>query len=957
MKKRLFVNIFFGIFYTLCCFQIIAQNGMSNLPMVSNFPEITHFTQSEFKGDSQFWTMCRDNEGVYYFGNNDGVLLYDGERWEKVVLPNSSAVRSLYYASNGKVYAGGFNEFGTIEKDAFGTSVFKSLNIPLSMENKNLGNFWQIHEIDKNIIFKTFEGLIVVSETSATFVPALGTFGHAEVIDGRYYIQDGFSGVMTFELQTGRLFSVFDAAVFKNLEIVAFLPAGKKDEIEIVINSGVIYRGNTKLKILKKRVEVFPENTNETISAAVKKEGSYVLGTVGSKIILLNSEGEQYDAPAALTNLQDATVHGLYLDGKNLWALLNNGIDFINYNPISSTLFNGASVYDLVYKNNSIYLATNKGVYRSALTNDGYWSPFDRLNSPLGQTWSFLEFDDAILVSHDKGLFRLKENSVVQIGKEAGFWKVIPIPYKTNWFLACSYNGFFLLEKSASEFKIVRKIGGFDESARDVLAAEEDNTFWVCHGYKGVYKLRFDDVYSRVVAIDHFTDNNGLQTPFNINVHKWNTRTLFTTNTGIYTYDKLKKQFETFTPLNKFLDPTINTRKIIEYRDTTWVVLDDEIGFFKTSEKEKKVVKKFFLDIKGTLNRGLEYVRPLGNDQVMIGNRTGLKMYNLKQSDPIIATTSIARVMLKGDLSKEFYNLELSSANPKIPTTTNIIRFEFASPNLAPASDILYSYKLPELDESWSEWSETPYKEYTHLKPGSYDFEVKSMDVYGREANKTTYSFTIIPKWYETNLAYTFYALLILLLLWSVLKFIKNIITVEKRKTLIAAKKSERLLQLEIQELKLKQDKSLLEESLLSKSKELTNYTRQLIDKKHVFNEIQDDLKELKNLISKPTARQKVRTIFQKLHQHKIGEEYLKVYDVNFEKVNQHFFEKLLERNPKLTKRELRLCAFVKMNLSNKEIAPLMNISIRGVETARYRIRKKIDIQHESNFYSFLVEL
>ena len=83
----------------------------------------------------------------------------------------------------------------------------------------------------------------------------------------------------------------------------------------------------------------------------------------------------------------------------------------------------------------------------------------------------------------------------------------------------------------------------------------------------------------------------------------------------------------------------------------------------------------------------------------------------------------------------------------------------------------------------------------------------------------------------------------------------------------------------------------------------------------------------------------------------------MEVFDVNFERIHHNFFEKLMEMNPKLTKRELRLCAFVKMNLANKEISPLLNISVRGVETARYRVRKKLGIDHDLSFHEFLIDL
>ena len=189
-------------------------------------------------------------------------------------------------------------------------------------------------------------------------------------------------------------------------------------------------------------------------------------------------------------------------------------------------------------------------------------------------------------------------------------------------------------------------------------------------------------------------------------------------------------------------------------------------------------------------------------------------------------------------------------------------------------------------------------------------------------------------------------------------------IAYERRKLKIEIKKSQQLLELEIEKLKLEQDKEsiykdklILEGDIINKSKELANYTISLSKKKEVFDELRNDLTKLRELLKSRESRKKITEIFQKLDQHRIGEEYIEIFDVNFEKINHDFFEKLKQLDPTITKRELRLCAFVKMDLTNKEIAPLLNISARGVETSRYRVRKKLNVQQEDNFITFLENL
>ena len=77
-------------------------------------------------------------------------------------------------------------------------------------------------------------------------------------------------------------------------------------------------------------------------------------------------------------------------------------------------------------------------------------------------------------------------------------------------------------------------------------------------------------------------------------------------------------------------------------------------------------------------------------------------------------------------------------------------------------------------------------------------------------------------------------------------------------------------------------------------------------------------------------------------------------YSNYFEKGNQDFIEKISKEFPVLTSRDHRLCLYLKMNLTTKEIAPLMNISVRGVEISRYRLRKKLNLEPSEKLNEFL---
>nr|MBD3623433.1 hypothetical protein [Sunxiuqinia sp.] len=81
------------------------------------------------------------------------------------------------------------------------------------------------------------------------------------------------------------------------------------------------------------------------------------------------------------------------------------------------------------------------------------------------------------------------------------------------------------------------------------------------------------------------------------------------------------------------------------------------------------------------------------------------------------------------------------------------------------------------------------------------------------------------------------------------------------------------------------------------------------------------------------------------------------VFETNFERAHEQFLNKIKEMYPELTAKDLRLCAFLRMNLASKEIAPLLGISVRGVENHRYRLRKKMSLDHDEKLIDLILEL
>ena len=126
-----------------------------------------------------------------------------------------------------------------------------------------------------------------------------------------------------------------------------------------------------------------------------------------------------------------------------------------------------------------------------------------------------------------------------------------------------------------------------------------------------------------------------------------------------------------------------------------------------------------------------------------------------------------------------------------------------------------------------------------------------------------------------------------------------------------------------------------------------------------MLNDIKDNLTKVMSSIKSGDTKDGYRQLLEingKIDQNMNDDELLKRIEEQFDLVHNNFIKKLSERHPDLSNNERMMCAYLKMNLSTKEIAPLLNISVRGVETMRYRLRKKLGLEREDGLMTYFNE-
>lgn len=162
------------------------------------------------------------------------------------------------------------------------------------------------------------------------------------------------------------------------------------------------------------------------------------------------------------------------------------------------------------------------------------------------------------------------------------------------------------------------------------------------------------------------------------------------------------------------------------------------------------------------------------------------------------------------------------------------------------------------------------------------------------------------------------------------------------------------LAQVELENARL-QEKKLLQE-IEFKNKELTSYTINFIQKNELMEELKEGIEQLKKSQDRETAKKLNglnRLVENSMHIDRDWEDFKR----HFEEVHKDFFKILKECCPDLTNNELKLCALLRLNMNLKEAANIMGISPESVKTARYRLRKKLNLSREENLIDHIIHL
>ncbi|WP_291529699.1 transcriptional regulator [Bacteroides sp. UBA939] len=926
---------------------------------------VTNYTRHTYKADNQNWMLQQHENGWMYVANNNGLLEFDGSGWNLYPMRNAK-VRTMKIGKDGRIYIGGIAQFGYFTPNQLGGLDYTCLSDSLQGKS-NIGVIWNILENKDKIYFQSDRSLFCWENNRLEYIEYAGEIYTSAILYNKFYI-GAAEGIQVMDDKHFKLIPGSDILG----RVSGLLPYNGKILIVTRYNGLFTYDG-TSIEKYKCAADNFMRR-NHIFCAAIS-QSLLALGSVQDGVCLLDLEKDEMNLISINSGLQNKTVLSLNFDAQNnLWLGLDNGIDCIQLSSPVFSLYGNKPVIGSGYSSclyqDKLYLGTNQGVYVTVLPNEmNKEIPIRFIPETGGQIWSFLHYDDRLFCASDNGIFVIDGDRIEHLEGLRGVRNIIPLNNHPNTLIAGAYgkySGLYLLQKEAGRWQVVCRLKNFTYSAKSLMAEESGNVLWVTNRDRGVCRLNLSDDLREVVSFKKY-NHKYFPSGYDIFLAKVNNELVVASRYGLWRYNYTEDYLEEYHELENMLDGKVAyTYLTTDTNQNIWYVSDGELKLLRYNAiKDLYFKNPHDIYLKGSLVENYESISTYG-EQVITGTEEGFSLIRFKEiatrKEPL--AIQIRRVYLTDQRDSLIYgrSYHYEDTTVIIPYKYNSLRIEYNINSYDATRSVLFSYCLSKGSDKgeWSEFSQNRMKEFTGLHEGKYLFSVKLMTDSGQEPVMTSFAFEVLPPWYRTWWSLMIYMAAACLMVFYVYRRIEV-----NRKRLLMQKELEiyRQKQEFMKESDLKDQTivSLKEENLQAelrhRSEELIRTTLNIVRKNEILLSVKNEVLRISHSISEEnlvSLRRKTLRLVGQINTNIEHDNDLLAFQTTFDSVHHDFFRKLEESFPELSNKEKLLCAYIKMSLLSKEIAPLMNISLRGVEISRYRLRKKLGLGEDENLTEFL---
>lgn len=915
MKSKLLHILFFS-FISL---QLSAQEL---LPFVENY------NKSNYQGDNQIWNVAQGNDDAMYFANNYYLLRYDGVKWEKYTLPNKTIIRSIMVDGD-RIYSGSYQEFGYwFRKDAkmHYVSITKGKKV---FDANNNEEIWKIFKFNNKIYFQSFNGIFMFDGKTIKEKKIPFLISYCFVVDGQLLIASVEKGIYKLT-DRGEIEKVNGLYLLEN-NVIHSIQKYQNKTYFFTKKRGVYVLENNVLSPWKNELNDVLKSANINVAQFIKNN-KLIIGTANKGVYILDLNDGSYKNIDRNNVLMNNSILSIGQDKENdLWLGLDNGIAHIEVNSSISIFYDSSgilgSVYSVASTPKGYLMASNHGVFKY----EG--KQLSLIPNTQGQAWNISKIIDQYLIGHNEGTFIYKNGLFSKLSNINGGWNLTKSSIN-NSYLQATYSG-VVIYNDANDLKQKIVIKGILKPIK-YLAQNRKNEIWAADNNRGLYRILYNDDYV-TTKVDNVTQRSKISNDFGVKIFEFRNEILFLIDNSWYTFNSITNQLE---PNELFNANFKNVSDIVAIDENHFMVLQDGLlyhiyaqgtKFIRNSIQEKYYKGKIINDNLKVFKDGNNYLLNLDDGFISLDLK-----YVAKKKTKVKIEAFNDDILVENN-SKINHNSEL-----RVNVISGI--YGVTKPDLF--------YKINGTKEFF------PIKEglilLNNLSSGSHDVTIYSND--GLNYNKiANYQFVVAKAWYFSAWMIFIYLILIGLILylyymWNKMKYTQKLKLQEEE-----LKHQKEILEMELKaenELNSQEyEKHILELELQSKSSEVAGKSLSIAKQSEMIENIQ-------NILDTESDFNKLKSEIKKaIKINAVNKHEWEIFETNLNQINNEFIIALSKKYPNLTSKDIKLCVYLKMNLSSKEIAPMMNISFRGVELHRYRLRKKLNLLQEENLSKFLLSI
>lgn len=734
----------------------------------AGLPLLKTYKAKDYNAGTQNWAVLQDEQGMLYVGNNMGILEFDGVHWRSLVTPNQSLVRSLALGKDGLVYVGARSEIGYLQRDQRGLQ-FVSIRDKIPPAYRNFQDIRQTFTSNDGVLFVSRSYLFLYKKQQIHTISTDTGFVKAFDIGERTFIYEQDEGLS--ELKGERLEKLpgTDSLTGKSVFVAEQLPDGS-----IVFGT----RDAGFFRYQQGQLTPWAEALTDELQQAViycstrLVNGNLAIGTVRNGVYILSPSGVLVGQINKSSGLVDDNVRAMHEDRQHgLWLALDNGMARVEASSAISIFRSEhglqGNVLTMARHHTHMYAGTSTGLYE--LFSQDKQPRFQSIEGRYGQIFDLHTVADQLLVATNKGLFRLNQHQLELASAVTDPVKSITsVKDKPRQAWLGLQQGLVLVElNQQNQWQVIRQ---FNEVAGTVNSMQYDGegSLWIGTQTNGVFRL------SPLGQISHFDESHGLPSINRTSISVWHGELLFATVEGMYQFNPSSNRFVLHPQLGALFKRQPWIRNPIEdSRGRLWMLTWNNdtgarlAGVVDQSEQELRFNSAPLSPLADEPN---DSILAEDNGVMWFGGADGIVRFDPAR---LTKTTALPRPLIRRLLTPT-QKFEFSGSVQQIlslKSQQNSIRIEYSVPRFGHADSPLYQVYLQGNDTSWSDWHTESYRDYTNLRPGQYQFQLRYRDNFGEISEAIPLSFYIAAPWYQQWWAYLLYSILFAAALWRLIRW------------------------------------------------------------------------------------------------------------------------------------------------------------------------------------------